>query len=57
MIGDTGGDVNAALSARADAVLVPTKRTLPQEVSEARERARVAQTLSDAVEMVLRDAR
>ncbi|BBZ06701.1 haloacid dehalogenase [Mycolicibacterium doricum] len=57
MIGDTGGDVNAALSARADAVLVPTKRTRPQEVSQARERARVAATLTDAVEMVLRDAR
>jgi histidinol-phosphate phosphatase family protein len=57
MIGDTGGDVNAALSARADAVLVPTKRTLPQEVTEARERARVAETLTDAVEMVLRECR
>lgn len=57
MIGDTGGDVNAALSARADAVLVPTERTLPQEVSEARSRARVAATLVDAVEMILRDAR
>lgn len=57
MIGDTGGDVNAALNARADAVLVPTKRTLPQEVTEARRRARVAATLTDAVEMVLRDAR
>lgn len=57
MIGDTGGDVNAALSARADAVLVPTERTLPHEVSEARRRARVAASLVDAVEMVLRDTR
>ncbi|KUI31201.1 HAD family hydrolase [Mycobacterium sp. IS-1496] len=57
MIGDTGGDVDAALSARADAVLVPTERTLPQEVSEARTKARVAATLTDAVEMVLRDTR
>ncbi|WP_422749109.1 HAD-IIIA family hydrolase [Mycobacterium sp. WMMD1722] len=57
MIGDTGGDVNAALSARADAVLVPTDRTLSQEVWEARERARVAATLTDAVELVLRDCR
>jgi histidinol-phosphate phosphatase family protein len=57
MIGDTGGDVNAALSARADAVLVPTERTLPHEISEARDRARVAATLVDAVEMILRDTR
>lgn len=57
LIGDTGGDVNAALNARADAVLVPTDRTLPHEVTEARERARVAATLQDAVELVLRDCR
>ncbi|TFV58625.1 HAD-IIIA family hydrolase [Mycobacterium sp. PS03-16] len=57
MIGDTGGDVNAALSARADAVLVPTDRTLPHEVTDARSRARVAATLVDAVELVLRDCR
>lgn len=57
LIGDTGGDVNAALNARADAVLVPTGRTLPHEVTEARERARVAATLQDAVELVLRDCR
>ncbi|MGE2713364.1 HAD-IIIA family hydrolase [Mycolicibacterium litorale] len=57
MIGDTGGDVNAALSANADAVLVPTDRTLPQEITEARRRARVAATLVDAVDLILRDAR
>ncbi|WP_307789333.1 HAD-IIIA family hydrolase [Mycolicibacterium baixiangningiae] len=55
MIGDTGGDVNAALAARADAVLVPTEHTLPQEISEAHSRARVAATLVEAVEMILRD--
>lgn len=57
LIGDTGGDVQAALSAAADAVLVPTERTLPQEISDARARARVAETLEDAVSLVLRDAR
>ncbi|ORX11921.1 MULTISPECIES: HAD-IIIA family hydrolase [Mycolicibacterium] len=57
LIGDTGGDVQAALSAAADAVLVPTDRTLPQEISDARARARVASTLEDAVSLVLRDAR
>lgn len=57
LIGDTGGDVHAALAARADAVLVPTKRTLPQEISEARVRARVAESLEDAVSLVLRDCR
>ncbi|MGV0741558.1 HAD-IIIA family hydrolase [Mycolicibacterium sp. XJ870] len=57
LIGDTGGDVRAALSADADAVLVPTKRTLPQEVVDARAQARVAPTLEDAVSLVLRDAR
>lgn len=57
MIGDTVGDVNAALSARADAVLVPTDRTLPHEISQAHERARVAATLEAAVELVLRDCR
>jgi histidinol-phosphate phosphatase family protein len=55
MIGDTGGDVDAALSARADAVLVPTDRTLANEISDARVRARVAPTLDHAVSMVLRD--
>jgi histidinol-phosphate phosphatase family protein len=57
MIGDTGGDVAAALSADADAVLVPTQRTLPHEVVEARARARVAPSLVDAVDLVLRDCR
>lgn len=57
LIGDTGGDMAAALSADADAVLVPTERTRPEEVTEARSRARVAPTLVDAVDLVLRLAR
>lgn len=57
MIGDTGGDVDAALAAHADAVLVPTERTRVQEISAARQRARVAPTLRAAVDMVLKDCR
>jgi histidinol-phosphate phosphatase family protein len=57
VIGDTGGDVNAALSARADAVLVPTERTLRHEIADARSRARVAATLDEAVSLVLKDCR
>lgn len=57
MIGDTGADVEAALAAGADAILVPTGRTLPHEVGEARVKARVATSLGDAVSMVLRDRR
>jgi histidinol-phosphate phosphatase family protein len=57
MIGDTGGDVQAALSARAHAVLVPTGRTLPDEVDHAHAHASVAPTLSDAVALVLRECR
>lgn len=57
MIGDTGGDVNAALNARARAVLVPTARTLPHEVAAARRRARVAPDLTTAVDLVLRECR
>ncbi|KUI15805.1 HAD family hydrolase [Mycobacterium sp. GA-1285] len=57
MIGDTGGDVEAALAAGADAILVPTDRTLRHEISEARIKARVAANLDEAVSMVLRDSR
>jgi histidinol-phosphate phosphatase family protein len=57
MIGDTGGDVNAALAANARAVLVPTPRTLGVEVADARTRARVATSLDDAVAMVLKECR
>ncbi len=59
LIGDTGADVRAALSAGADAVLVPTARTLEPEIAEARARpgARVADSLPDAVALVLKDCR
>jgi histidinol-phosphate phosphatase family protein len=57
VIGDTGGDIDAALSARANAVLVPTHRTLRHEISAARARARVAPTLDDAVSLILKDRR
>ncbi|BBY43772.1 HAD-IIIA family hydrolase [Mycolicibacterium celeriflavum] len=57
LIGDTGGDVQAALSAGADAVLVPTRRTLRHEISDAGMRARVAATFDDAVALVLKDCR
>lgn len=57
MIGDTGGDVEAALSARARAVLVPTERTRRAEVEHAHTHAAVAATLSEAVELVLRECR
>ncbi|HET9891374.1 MAG TPA: HAD-IIIA family hydrolase, partial [Mycobacterium sp.] len=53
MIGDTGGDVQAALAAGARAVLVPTDRTLSAEVDHARAHASVAATLDDAVSLVL----
>jgi len=55
MIGDTGGDVQAALAADAKAVLVPTGRTLPAEIHHARAHAKVAETLDDAVSLVLRE--
>jgi histidinol-phosphate phosphatase family protein len=57
LIGDTRGDVDAALSARARAVMVPTERTLGHEISDARVRARVATTLSEAVSLVLQEFR
>jgi histidinol-phosphate phosphatase family protein len=57
MIGDTGGDVNAALAADARAVLVPTERTRFAEITHARVKARVAASLSDAVSLVLRESR
>jgi histidinol-phosphate phosphatase family protein len=57
MIGDTGGDVNAALNARARAVLVPTARTLSHEVDDARRTAQVATDLTSAVALVLRECR
>ena len=57
MIGDTGGDVDAALAANARAVLVPTDRTRADEIAHARDRAKVAASLTDAVSMVLRESR
>jgi phosphoglycolate phosphatase-like HAD superfamily hydrolase len=57
VIGDTGGDVSAALAANARAVLVPTERTRVAEIANARVRARVAASLSDAVSLVLRESR
>ena len=57
LIGDTGGDIDAALSAGADAVLVPTERTLRHEISDAQTRARVAGDLNGAVSLVLKECR
>jgi histidinol-phosphate phosphatase family protein len=57
MIGDTGGDVNAALAADARAVLVPTGRTKGVEIVAAHRWAKVAPTLTDAVALVLEEAR
>jgi histidinol-phosphate phosphatase family protein len=53
LIGDTGADVDAALAAGARAVLVPTRRTLPEEITSARRNAQVAQDLCEAVRLVL----
>ena len=54
LIGDTGGDVDAARAAHAKAILVPTPRTRPAEVADARRTAAVAPSLDDAVSLVLR---
>jgi histidinol-phosphate phosphatase family protein len=50
VIGDIGSDVDAALAAGARPVLVPTPRTLPEEVAAAPERA---PDLTAAIEAVL----
>ncbi|QFU91850.1 HAD-IIIA family hydrolase [Amycolatopsis sp. YIM 10] len=52
VIGDIGSDVRAALSAGAQAILVPTEKTKPEEIEHARRYARVAETVDDAVELV-----
>ncbi len=57
LIGDTGGDVAAARAARAKAILVPTGRTLPVEITDAHANAQVAGSLDDAVSLVLRGFR
>ncbi|WP_159849957.1 HAD-IIIA family hydrolase [Nocardia sp. CY41] len=53
VIGDTGADVAAAQSAGARAILVPTARTLPDEVQHARREATVAQDLPEAVRLAM----
>jgi HAD superfamily hydrolase (TIGR01662 family) len=50
VIGDIGSDVEAARAAGAEAVLVPTAQTRPEEVRHA---GRVARTLAEAVDQVL----
>lgn len=55
LIGDTGGDVEAARAARAKAVLVPTARTRRAEISDARAHAQVARSLDEAVSLVLKE--
>ncbi|MDD7813384.1 HAD-IIIA family hydrolase [Mycobacterium sp. CSUR Q5927] len=57
MIGDTGGDVAAALAAQADAILVPTGRTRTAEIADARATAAVARSLNAAVSLVLKGIR
>ncbi|MFI6043852.1 HAD-IIIA family hydrolase [Nocardia sp. NPDC051321] len=53
LIGDTGADVAAAISAGARAILVPTARTLPEEVRRAQHEAAVAQDLTEAVRLAM----
>jgi phosphoglycolate phosphatase-like HAD superfamily hydrolase len=53
MIGDTGADVQAATSVGARAVLVPTARTLPEEIRAAGRTALVAENLRDAVRLAV----
>lgn len=57
MIGDTGGDVAAALAADAGAILVPTRRTRGAEIADARANAAVARSLNAAVSLVLKGIR
>ncbi|MFB9568811.1 HAD-IIIA family hydrolase [Saccharopolyspora hordei] len=53
VIGDTGADVAAATAAGARAVLVPTDRTRPEEITDALLTAEVAPTVEDAVARML----
>ncbi|MGY2115431.1 HAD-IIIA family hydrolase [Nocardia gipuzkoensis] len=53
LIGDTGADVSAALSAGARAILVPTARTRPEEVHRAHREATVARDLTEAVRLAM----
>ncbi|MFC4372958.1 HAD-IIIA family hydrolase [Nocardia halotolerans] len=57
LIGDTGADVDAATTAGARAILVPTARTLPEEVHRARREAIVARDISEAVRLAMAGAR
>ncbi|OIH93674.1 HAD-IIIA family hydrolase [Curtobacterium sp. MCBA15_001] len=50
VIGDIGADVGAALAAGAQAILVPTPRTRPEEVDAAQT---VAATIEEAVALAL----
>ncbi|GAA4866178.1 HAD-IIIA family hydrolase [Saccharopolyspora cebuensis] len=54
VVGDTGGDVGAALAAGARAFLVPTRRTRCAEIEHAALSAQVARTVSEAVDRLLR---
>ncbi len=53
VIGDIGSDVEAALTAGARAILVPTARTLPHEIEMARRYATVAPDLPAAARVAL----
>jgi histidinol-phosphate phosphatase family protein len=53
VIGDTGADVSAALTAGALPILVPTARTKPGEIEHARRCARVATDITEAVGFAL----
>ncbi|WP_375486982.1 HAD-IIIA family hydrolase [uncultured Mycobacterium sp.] len=57
MIGDTGGDVAAARAAQAKAILVPTQRTRRSEIIDAHANAYVANSLNEAVSLVLKGLR
>jgi phosphoglycolate phosphatase-like HAD superfamily hydrolase len=50
LVGDTGADVDAAAAAGARGILVPTARTRPEEIRDARE---VAPDVTAAVELAL----
>ncbi|WP_280329912.1 HAD-IIIA family hydrolase [Nocardia wallacei] len=57
VVGDIGADVEAALAAGARAILVPTAKTLPEEIIRAKSAALVAPDLESAVELALAGAR
>ncbi|MFC4000858.1 HAD-IIIA family hydrolase [Prauserella oleivorans] len=53
VIGDIGADIDAAKAAGAKGILVPTRRTLPEEVERARRDAAVAPDISAAARLAL----